>query len=112
MRSTSRCLIGAWELRCYVHRVSTEGNLSGTVEVCSENARVVTLASSGVFKTDAALFEHLKRKGRAWLEVNAEQRQDASISGPLPRKNSRKPPVSESESWRRPRFRFGYGRRA
>ena len=56
-----------WEMRFHIQRLSSEGNLSGNVEILRGGHLRCRLVSSGVFKTPSALIAGLKATGLSWL---------------------------------------------
>jgi hypothetical protein len=56
-----------WEMRFHVRRVSSEGNVSGDVEILKHGQSHYLLRSSGVFKTVLELIEALKANAIAWV---------------------------------------------
>ncbi|KQW54348.1 hypothetical protein [Variovorax sp. Root411] len=56
-----------WEFEFFVVRTSSEGNLSGIVEIRCDGSTKGVLMSSGVFKGKQQLATHLKARALAWV---------------------------------------------
>jgi hypothetical protein len=73
----------AWEFELTVVRTSSEGNISGTVEIKRASATRGILTSSGVFKTKQQLATHLKARALDWVNRPCNRMQEDAEAAAL-----------------------------